>query len=254
VHAGADLKPESLIDDACDGHRSHFGDCAERMARAFAIFLASPAAYATASPGSTDRDDQGEYDGLKHSSSVRGLAHLVGLSPQMTFCLCWNFNFFLMLALIYWKGWPKLVAALLTRFRLIKRGIEEAEQYEVEARERIAAIERGWARLDSEFASMQRVSDTVLKHEERALRAKTAEDTRRILGYAEDEVKMAALRERRELKAFAADLAASIARQSIRVDKTTDRRLIRVVVKKLEQSGEFSQPTTEASAKAAAYA
>jgi hypothetical protein len=101
---------------------------------------------------------------------------------------------------------------------------------------------------------MQSVSDAVLKHEEQALQANTAKDTRGIIRYAEEEIKMAAQRERRELKAFAADLAVSVARQSIRVDKTTDQRLIRALVKGLEQSGELSQTTTEASAKAIAYA
>jgi F-type H+-transporting ATPase subunit b len=203
-------------------------------------------AYATVSPGSMVRDDQGEYDDLKQSSSVRELAHLVGLSSQMTFYLCCDFNFVLMLGLVYWKGWPRLEAAFEARSRLIKRAIGEAEQFEMEARKRLAEIERRWARLDSEIASIQRVSDAVLKHEEQVLQGKTAEDTRRIIRYAEDEIKAAAQRARRELKAFAADLAVSIARQSIQVDVKTDQVLIRTFVNSLEQSGEIPEITTEA--------
>jgi hypothetical protein len=73
--------------------------------------LAPPAAYGTVSPSSMVRDDQGEGDDLKQSSSVRGLAHLVGLSSQITFCFMLDINFLLTLALTYWKGWPRLVGA-----------------------------------------------------------------------------------------------------------------------------------------------
>jgi F-type H+-transporting ATPase subunit b len=210
--------------------------------------VAPPAACATVFPGSTVRDDQGEYDDLKLSASVRRLAHLLGLSSQMTFYLCCDFNFFLMLALVYWKGWPRLEAAFEARSSLIKRGIEEAEQFGVEARKRLGEIERRWARLDSEIASIQRVSDAALKHEEQALQAKTAEDTHRIIRYAEDEINWAAQRARRELKALAADLAVSIARQSIQVDVKTDQVLVRTFVNGLEQRGELPEITTEASA------
>jgi F0F1-type ATP synthase membrane subunit b/b' len=216
--------------------------------------IAPPAAYATVSPGSTVLDDPTEYEDLKLSASVRRLAHLLRLSPQMTFYLCCDFNFFLMLALVCWKGWPRLEAAFDARSRRIKRALEEAEQFGVEARKRIAEIEKRWARLDSEIASIQRVSDAVLKHEEQALRAKTVEDTRRIIRYSEDEIKAAAQRTRRELKAFAGDLAVSIARQSMRVDVKTDQGLIRTFLRGLEESGKLSETTMEGSAHEVAHA
>jgi F0F1-type ATP synthase membrane subunit b/b' len=216
--------------------------------------IAPPAAYATVSPGSTVLDDPTEYEDLKLSTSVRRLAHLLRLSPQMTFYLCCDFNFFLMLALVCWKGWPRLEAAFDARSRRIKRALEEAEQFGVEARKRIAEIEKRWARLDSEIASIQRVSDAVLKHEEQALRAKTVEDTCRIIRYSEDEIKAAAQRTRRELKAFAGDLAVSIARQSMRVDVKTDQGLIRTFLRGLEESGKLSETTMEGSAHEVAHA
>ena len=210
--------------------------------------------YTTVSPGSTVRDEPGEYPELQLSASVRRLAHLLGLSSQMTFYLCCDFNFFLMLALIYWKGWPRLEAVFEARSTLIKREIEEAEQFAMEARKRIAEVERHWAQLDSEIALIQRISDAVLKHEEQALQAETVEDTRRIMRYAEDEIMVAAQRARRELKTFAADLAISIARHSMRIDKKTDHDLLRTFIKGVQRSGELSETTTEASAQVVAHA
>jgi len=48
------------------------------------------------------------YREFTRSQSVRRLAAWIGLSSDATFHLCSALNFFLMLALIYWKGYPRL--------------------------------------------------------------------------------------------------------------------------------------------------
>ena len=199
-----------------------------------------------------DPGDDG-YKEFTHSHSVRQLAHWIGLSSNATFHVCSAFNFLLMLVIIYWKGYPRLAAALRARSSLIRRTIEEAQLLSEEARRRLAEIESRWAQLDSKIAAIQAVAGTGMENEEQALLAATAEDARRILEYSQHEIGVAAHRARHELKAFAADLAVSIARQSIRIDEETDRDLIRAFVKELEYSDDIAQRTPETSMHAIAY-
>jgi len=187
------------------------------------------------------------------SQSVRRLAHWIGLSSDATFHLCSAVNFLLMLALIYWKGCPRLTAVFRARSSLIRRTIEEAQFLSEEAQRRLAEIERRWAQLDFEIAAIQAVAEAGMENEEQALLAATAEDTRRILEYSQHEIEAATQRARHELKSFAADLAVSIARRSIRIDEETDRDLIRAFVKELEHSDEIAQRTPETSTRAIAY-
>ena len=203
---------------------------------------------ATTASKNTQIDSGDEtYREFTRSQSVRRLAHWIGLSSDATFHLCSALNFLLMLTLIYWKGCPRLTAVLRERSSLIRRTIEEAQLLSEEGQRRLAEIESRWAQLDSEIAAIQAVAEAGMENEEQVLLAATAEDTRRILEYSEHEIVLAAQRARRELKAFAADLAVSIARQSIRIDERTDQDLIRAFVKELEHRDEIAETTLETS-------
>ena len=199
-----------------------------------------PVAHAAASSSSPTDEGQDEYAELKYSYSVRRLACLVGLSSQTTFRLCRDFNFFLLLALVYWQGCSRVTAALQARSRLIQRTIEEARQFAHEARNRLAEIESRWAQLDSKIASIQALANAELENEKRTLQAKTAEDARRILEYSIQEIEVAEQHARHELKVFAADLAVSIARQAIRIDEKADQGLIGSFVAELGHCGEIA--------------
>jgi F-type H+-transporting ATPase subunit b len=189
--------------------------------------------------------DSGEetYTQFTHPQSVRRLASWIGLSSDATFHLCSAFNFLVMLAFIYWKGCPRLTAALRARSSLIRRTIEEAQILSEEAQRRLAEIESRWVQLDSEIAAIQTAAEAGIQNEGQALLAATTEDARRVMEYSEQEIGLAAQRARHELKAFAADLAISIARQSIRIDERTDQDLIRAFVKELERSDEIAETT-----------
>jgi F0F1-type ATP synthase membrane subunit b/b' len=201
----------------------------------------------TASKSSQIDSGDDTYREFTHSQSVRRLAGWIGLSSDATFHLCSAFNSLLMLALIYWKACPILTAALRARSSLILRTIEEAQLLSEQAQRRLTEIESGWAHLDSEIAAIQAVVEAGMENEEQTLLAATAEDTRRILEYSEREIEATAQRARHELKAFAADLAVSIAHQSIRIDEGTDHDLVRAFVKELERSYEIAQTTLETS-------
>ena len=63
------------------------------------------------------------------------------------------------------------------------------------------------------------------------------EDARKIVESAEQEIAAAAKSARRELKAFAADLAVSLAKRQIHVDTSTDQALLRSFAQQLSANG-----------------
>src|SRR5215469_452591 len=201
-------------------------------------------AHATISPSSSGDSSQGEYADLKLSNSVRQLAHLAGLPPKTIFHLCWDFNFLLMLALIFWKGGPPLSAALQARSRSVRRAIEEAQRFAEEAAIRLAEVEKRWAQLDSEIAAIRALAEAQTNYEEQVLNATTTADIRRIMEYSQSEIERATQLARHELKAFAANLGIHIARQSIKIDEKTDQGLLKGFIKGLGDQ-EFAQTTEE---------
>ena len=134
------------------------------------------------------------YKDLADSHSVRRLAYWAGLSSTATLHLSSALNFLLLVAFVYWKGWPRLTAALRTRSNLIRRTIKEAQHLSEEARQRLADIESRWARLDSEIASIRAAAGAGMKNEELHWRTATAAANRRILESAEREIEAAAQR------------------------------------------------------------
>jgi len=140
-------------------------------------------ANATMSPSSSEDSSQGEYADLKLSNSVRQVARWAGLPPKTMYHLCWDFNFFLMLALIFWKGGPLLAEAVQARSRSIRRAIEDAQRLAEDAAKRLAQVEKRWAEIDSEIEAIRARAETEMQYEEQILNARASEDIRRIMEY-----------------------------------------------------------------------
>jgi len=200
-------------------------------------------AHIAMSPSSSEDSSQGEYADLKLSNSVRQLAHWTGLPPKTIFHLCWDFNFFLMLALILWKGGPLLSEALQARSRSIRRAMEDAQRLAADATKRLAQVEKRWAELDSEIEAILARAETEMHYEEQILNARASEDVRRIMENSQSEIDRAALRARSELKAFVGGLAVSLAHKSIQIEKRTDQDLVKGFIEGLQPNHEHV-PTT----------
>jgi len=197
------------------------------------------------SPSSVADACDGQYAELKCSASVRQLSHWLGLSLDATSHACGYFNFFLLVGLIYWKAKPILTALAQERSTSIKRAIEGAQQLGDEAASKLAAIEKRWAQLDHEIAAIQASTEAQVNQEERLMLEKNEEDVRRILANSERAIEAAVQHARSELTAFAANLAVSIAHQSMRIDEKTDQNLIRAFVSELQRGKEASPMVSE---------
>ena len=74
--------------------------------------------------------------------------------------------------------------------------------------------------------------------EEQRIKAAAEEDARKIVESAGQEVEAAARLAQRDLKAYAAELAVSLAEKRIQVDAATDRALVQNFVGQLGQNGD----------------
>ena len=84
---------------------------------------------------------------------------------------------------------------------------------------------------------MRNQADQEFTIEEQRIKQAAAEDAKRVVELAELEIASAAKAARRDLKAFAAELAVSLAEKKIQIDPQTDQRLVSTFVSDLGKDG-----------------
>jgi F-type H+-transporting ATPase subunit b len=171
-------------------------------------------------------EEKSENEEFKKSPSVRMLAHLTGMSLEHAYWLAVLLNFAVIAGAVIWISRSKLPGVFRNRTQSIQKAMEEARKTSEDANRRLSEIEARLARLDTEIGTMRATAEQEAVAEEARIRAAAEEDTRKVVDSAEQEIAAAAKLARRELKAFAAELAVSMARQQIRVDAPTDQALV----------------------------
>jgi F-type H+-transporting ATPase subunit b len=174
---------------------------------------------------------------FKHSASVKLLSRITGLSMDGSYWLAVGLNFAIVVGVIAWAAKKNLPAIFRNRTATIQKSLEEARRASEDANRRLSDIESRLGRLDHEIAQMRATGEKEAVAEEERIKAATAEDARRILESAQQEIDAAAKAARRDLTVFAADLAVSLAAKQIRVDGNTDRVLVRRFASQLSDDG-----------------
>lgn len=170
-----------------------------------------------------EEDDKAQF---KRSAAVRFLAKMTG-SVESAYWLSVLFNFAVIAAVIGWFSRKSLPGMFRDRTASIRKAMDEAKRASEEANQRLSSIEQRLARLGDEIAQMRSAAETEAVAEEERVRAAAAEDARKIAEAAGVEIAAAGKAARRELTAYAADLAVSLAKKQIRVDAATDQGLVR---------------------------
>jgi F-type H+-transporting ATPase subunit b len=193
------------------------------------------------------REAAGEDDAerFKHSSSVRFIAELTGLDLENAYRVCVALNFLVIAAVIFWLSKKNLPALFRTRTASIQKAMEEARKASEDANRRLAEIEARLSKLDVEIGGMRTAAAQEAAAEEQRIKTAAAEDARKIVESAEQEIEAAAKAARRELKAFAADLAVSLATKQIQVDAATDQALLRNFAQQLSANGGEGRKDTQ---------
>jgi F-type H+-transporting ATPase subunit b len=185
------------------------------------------------------REAAGEDDQFKHSPSVQFVAKLTGLDLEHAYWVCVLLNFVVIAAAIFWFSKKSLPGLFRNRTASIQKAIEEARKASEDANRRLAEIETRLSKLDVEIGGMRAAAEKEAAAEEQRIKAAAVEDARKIVESAEEEISAAAKSARRELTAFAADLAVSLAKKQIHVDTATDQSLLRTFAQQLSgNSGE----------------
>ncbi len=173
---------------------------------------------------------------FKQSPSVRFLARITGLSLRGAYWLAIAINFLVIALAIAWFVKSNLPAMFRTRTKSIQKTVEEGRRASEDANRRLGEIESRLAKLDTEIGSMRAAAEQDAAAEEARIHAAAEEDKRKIIEAAENEIQAAARLAQRDLKAYAAELAISLAEKRVQVDPTTDRALVQTFTRELGNS------------------
>jgi F-type H+-transporting ATPase subunit b len=181
-------------------------------------------AHETREAAGEEKDENAEF---KQSASVRLISRVTGLSLQRSYWLGMITNFVVIAAVIVWAGRKYLPGIFRDRTAAIQKAMQEAQKASEEARRRLGEIESRLMKLDGEIGMMRDAAEREGVAEEARLKAAAEDDAKKIVAAAEQEIAAAAKAARRQLTAYAADLAVGLAQKQIRVDAATDQALVR---------------------------
>ena len=177
-----------------------------------------------ASREAAHEDEQAQF---KHSASVQLVAKLTGLDLDHAYWLCVVLNFAVIAGAVLYLSKKNLPGIFRNRTASIQKAMQEAKQASEDANRRLAEIETRLSRLDTEIGAMRTTAEKEAVAEEARIQAAAEEDARKIVESAGQEIAAAAKLARRELTAYAANLAVSLAAKQIKVDTATDQALVR---------------------------
>lgn len=172
-------------------------------------------------------EETDETEQFKRSASVAFVARFTGLSLGNAYFFSVLLNFFVVAVLIGWLAHKCLPGMFSARTAAIQRAMQEAQKASEEARRRLAEIENRLMKLDAEIGMMRNAADKEAAAEESRIQAAAQEDLRKIVEGAQQEIVSAAKTARRQLTAYAADLAVGLAQKQIYIDAATDQVLLR---------------------------
>jgi F-type H+-transporting ATPase subunit b len=183
-----------------------------------------------AAPGSqketTEEKESDQTAQFKHSSSVRLIGRILGLESERSYWISTTINFVVIAGIIIWAGQKFLPGMFRARTAAIQKAMQEAQKASQEARQKLAEIEARLVKIDVEISAMRTSAEKEGAAEEARLKAAAEEDARKIVASAEQEIAAAAKAARRQLTAYAADLAVGLAQKQIHVDPATDQALV----------------------------
>jgi F-type H+-transporting ATPase subunit b len=200
--------------------------------RAFAQQESSASSAEPESPGqelvqeSREAAGEGGTAQFKHSGAVRWLSKVTGLGLEAAYVVMMGINFLIIAGAIFWLSKKYLPNAFRARTSMIQKAMEEARQASAEARRRLADIEARLSKLDVEIAEMRATAEKETAAEEQRIKASAEEEARKIVDSVEQEITASVRTARRELTAYAADLAVTLARKQIHVDAATDQNIL----------------------------
>ncbi len=200
---------------------------------------AAPASGHAAQPAGGGHDESGgdPHAAFKYSPSVKKLAEITGMEVTTAYWVSVIVNFLVVAGLLFVFLKSPIATFFRERTDAIQNSIEEARRASEEAGARLAQIEGRLSRLDAEVAELRQASETDAAAEDKRQQDAAREDAARIVRTAEQEIDAAARLARRDLRAYAAELAVSLAERKIQIAPAADQELVRTFTDRLDQDG-----------------
>jgi F-type H+-transporting ATPase subunit b len=177
--------------------------------------------------GEEKGEEKDEKEQFKHSSSVRLIGRILKLDSERSYWFAVIINFAVIAGIFVWAARKTLPGWARGRAASIQKAMQEAQKASEEARRRLADIESRLMKLDVEIGMMRNAAEREATAEEARMQVAAEEEGKKIVVAAEQEIAAAAKAARRQLTAYAADLAVALAQKQIRVDPATDQSLVR---------------------------
>jgi len=211
-----------------------------------------PAASAEHEHGASGSADAEEAEGqdpnaqFKQSTSVKWVAHQLGVSVSTAYWICVGLNFLIIAVLTYvaffktglaFMSMPAIPKAAAERRAEIQKQFDEAQRASDDANRRLREIENKLGKLGAEISQLNVNAAAQAQSEDARSRAAAEEEKQRLLRNAEQEIAATAANARRELRAFAAQLAVELAEKQIRIDTGADQQLVRNFTDQLGRDG-----------------
>jgi len=187
--------------------------------------------------GTSENADEEENANLKYAAPVQWLARHTGWSAHRAYMLALSVNFAIIVVVVFWVARKYVPGMMRNRSAVIQQALEEARTASRDANRRLSEVERRLRQLDVEIGQMQANAEKESNAEELRIEKAAAEDIRKVVAAAEQEIAAAAKQARRELSNHTAGLAIALARKEINVQPNTDQVLVRTFASKLSTPG-----------------
>ncbi|MBZ5532766.1 MAG: ATP synthase F0 subunit B [Acidobacteriia bacterium] len=184
-----------------------------------------------------EKKEKAEENEGKSSAAVQGLAKLTGMTVDHAYWFSVGLNFAIVVFILAYFAKKKLPGVFKGRTESIQKGMEEAKKSSDEARRRLTEVEERLSRLDVDIAQMRSEAEETGRAEEKRILSEGEAERKRIVEAAQQDITAAAGSARRELKAYATELAVDLAAKKIRVEKSTDQELVREFTANLGKDG-----------------
>ena len=181
-------------------------------------------------------DEQAEYDEnaqYKHSAMVAKFGKLMGMSTNRAADVFEFFNFAILALAVGGFAVKALPKMFRDRDSAIQKDLVDARTATEEASSRMNTIEDRLSALDGQIAAMRTQAEKDAALDEQRIKASVAEETKRILAAADQEIAAASLNAQRQLQQYAAELAIEQAARKLVINAETDRLLVQGFARRL---------------------
>jgi F-type H+-transporting ATPase subunit b len=185
----------------------------------------------------SEGEEEEEHGDLKHSTMVRKLAQVTGLSVHGAHLLALILNFAIIVIALVWAIRKTVPGVMRARNESIQKALQEARKASQEAGQRLVEIEKRLQHMDVELGRIQASAEKEAEAEEGRIKKAAEDEMQKVVQSAKQEIEAAAKQIRRELSVHTADLALALARKQINVDTNTDQVLVRNFAARLAEPG-----------------